>query len=495
VVGTFTVADPNTNDTQTLELLNSANGRFSLSGSPATGYSLVVADGTQLDYEAATNHLIRVRSTDQTGLSVEQDFTIYISNIADSSAGNLTLSSPTYSVREDGSSIIAVKVLRVGGVEGNVGATLRLTPGTATYPDDYSAEQIPVLFSDHGPTERLFTIPIVDDSKIEGNETVNLTLTNPTGGAGLTGQVSAVLTIVDNDFPPIPRPTVNALTTNDSTPLISGTAVLQPGQTLSVQVNAQTYTYGATQALQRDGDTWTLQIPDSRALADGTYDVRATVSDANNQSQTDATTGEVKIDTHVPTLTLHPPTSTAAYWPVLTGSTDPGLTVLIEFGGASFQALADGSGLWSLNTKTATPTAGSFNPNRDGGNALLLQTSNTLGSTNSLTANVTIRFPYPDLVLSSINLPGGAGLSIQTLTATVTNAAPQGPAGPGNAIGASAQWLNRYFLSPDRIYADGNDIGLGDYIPPLGRGVRANGPLAAGESRQETQTVQRALRL
>ena len=287
------------------------------------------------------------------------------------SAGNISFA-PTaagFAVREDGTPVVAVKVIRVGGVEGSVGATLRLTPGTATYPSDYGAELIPVLFSDHGPTELTLTIPIIDDHLIEGNETVNLQLTNPTGGAGLTGQVSQVLTIVDNDFPPIPAPTVNRLTTNDSTPQITGTAPLLPGQTFKVQVNSQTYVFGSTLALQRDGDTWTLQIPDSQALADGTYDVVATISDSNSQSQSDSTTGELKIDTHVPALSLTSPTSTAAFWPVLTGRTDPGLTVLIQFGGASFQALADGSGQWSLNTQTATPTAGSFNPNREIGRA------------------------------------------------------------------------------------------------------------------------------
>ncbi|MFN9545708.1 MAG: putative Ig domain-containing protein [Cyanobacteriota bacterium] len=152
--------------------------------------------------------------------------------------------------------------------------------------------------------------------------------------------------------------------------------------------------------------------------------------------------------------------------------------------------MANGDGLWSLNTETATPLSGSFNPNRDGSNSLLLEASNALGSTHSLTSDLTIRFPYPDLVLSSVSLPGGLGLSNQTLRAQIINAAAEGPAGPANAIPGQAQWIDRYFLSPDPIFANGNDIGLGDFIPPLGRGIRHSGPLAPGESRENMLNVQ-----
>lgn len=39
----------------------------------------------------------------------------------------------------------------------------------------------------------------MDDTEVEGNETVNLELSNPIGGASLGTQTSAVLTILDKD--------------------------------------------------------------------------------------------------------------------------------------------------------------------------------------------------------------------------------------------------------------------------------------------------------
>ena len=44
--------------------------------------------------------------------------------------------------------------------------------------------------------------PITDDGTFEPNETLNITLSGPTGGATLGSPAAAVLTIVENDSPP-----------------------------------------------------------------------------------------------------------------------------------------------------------------------------------------------------------------------------------------------------------------------------------------------------
>jgi ELWxxDGT repeat protein len=194
-VGTLSTRDNNSNDTHTYTLVNDADGRFVLDGN-----KLIVANGGLLDYETATNHTIRVKTTDNTGLSYERDINIVVSNVNDSLAGVLSFTATTYRVNEDGTNVVAVTVQRTGGSEGFVRANVLLSNGSATFPDDYNGVSIPVNFA-NGETSKTVTIPIVDDTVNEGNETINLTLANPQGGATLGTQTTAVLTIIDNDQP------------------------------------------------------------------------------------------------------------------------------------------------------------------------------------------------------------------------------------------------------------------------------------------------------
>jgi CARDB/Calx-beta domain/Bacterial pre-peptidase C-terminal domain/RTX calcium-binding nonapeptide repeat (4 copies) len=103
----------------------------------------------------------------------------------------------TYTVNEDGTSTIAIKVLRTGKITGEVGTTIVLTNGTAS-DADYINTSINVVFA-AGEVEKVVTVPIINDTLIETDETINLSLTNPTNGATLGTQSTAVLTVIDND--------------------------------------------------------------------------------------------------------------------------------------------------------------------------------------------------------------------------------------------------------------------------------------------------------
>lgn len=108
-----------------------------------------------------------------------------------------------YSVNEDGSPLAAVTLIRPLADTGAVGATITLKDGTAKYLQDYNgSQQIKVNFAD-GERVKVVNIPIIDDNSIEANQTINLTLSDATGGAiiGLL-QNTATLTIVDNDALP-----------------------------------------------------------------------------------------------------------------------------------------------------------------------------------------------------------------------------------------------------------------------------------------------------
>jgi hypothetical protein len=112
--------------------------------------------------------------------------------------GSLAFSSPTFSVNEDGTPVTAVTVNRTGGSFGEVSATISLSDGTATAGNDYINTSITVTFA-NGETSKTVTISINNDTVYEPTETVNLTLSNPTNGATLGTQTTAVLNLIDND--------------------------------------------------------------------------------------------------------------------------------------------------------------------------------------------------------------------------------------------------------------------------------------------------------
>jgi RHS repeat-associated protein len=117
-----------------------------------------------------------------------------------SAAGKLAFETANFSINENGTPVTEVNIIRTDGSYGQVSATINLTNGTAITPSDYTNTPITVNFA-NGETSKTVTIPIVNDTEFETDETVNLTLSNPTGGAILGTQTTATLTIVDNDLP------------------------------------------------------------------------------------------------------------------------------------------------------------------------------------------------------------------------------------------------------------------------------------------------------
>jgi hypothetical protein len=113
--------------------------------------------------------------------------------VNDDSNGKLQFGNPTYVVNEDAGSIV-ITVNRLDGATGTVTVDYATSNGTATAGTDYTAASGTLTFN-QGETAKSFSIPIVSDSVFEGDETVNLTLSNPTGGAVLGTTKTAVLLI------------------------------------------------------------------------------------------------------------------------------------------------------------------------------------------------------------------------------------------------------------------------------------------------------------
>jgi hypothetical protein len=113
----------------------------------------------------------------------------------------LQFGSATFVVNEDEGEAV-VTVTRPGRQTGAASATVNLTDGTATAPGDYNNAPIVVSFGDGDFGPKTVLIPIVNDTDVEGNETVNLTLVSPTGSASIGMPDTATLTIFDDDLAP-----------------------------------------------------------------------------------------------------------------------------------------------------------------------------------------------------------------------------------------------------------------------------------------------------
>jgi predicted extracellular nuclease len=84
-----------------------------------------------------------------------------------------------------------------GAVSGNQTLTLDLS-GTANFINDYTLSSVTITIPD-GQTTGSVLFNVVNDSLFEGDEVARLTLTNPSAGVQLGSNISADITIIDND--------------------------------------------------------------------------------------------------------------------------------------------------------------------------------------------------------------------------------------------------------------------------------------------------------
>ena len=111
---------------------------------------------------------------------------------------SIQFSADTYSATENAG--IATVTLHADGVQAQVTVDYATSDGSAEAGSDYVGAFGTITFADVGTGDKTFPIPILDDSLVEGNETINLALSNPTGNAVLGARDTAVLIIAANDM-------------------------------------------------------------------------------------------------------------------------------------------------------------------------------------------------------------------------------------------------------------------------------------------------------
>src|SRR5690606_17121261 len=167
----------------------------------------------------------------------------------------------------------------------------------------------------------------------DGAKTLTATVTDVAGNVSVA---SGALAITIDRTPPA-TPTVNTQVTSDTTPAITGTAIVGAGEALTVAVNGVTYSVGAD--LVRSGNNWTLNVPAPNALPQGTYSVIATISDAAGNVTSDATSNELVVDATAPgapTLSLTAGSNSGDLGDTITSDDTP--TIRVALAGADSAA-------------------------------------------------------------------------------------------------------------------------------------------------------------
>ncbi|MCE9613350.1 MAG: FG-GAP-like repeat-containing protein [Lentisphaerae bacterium] len=110
--------------------------------------------------------------------------------------GAFRFDSAAYEVDEGGTNVV-IGVSRVLGSGGIVSVAFATSNGTAVAGLDYVATNGVLVFGD-GQTARTFSVKVLDDALTETDETLQIRLSSPTGGASLGDPSTATLKIIES---------------------------------------------------------------------------------------------------------------------------------------------------------------------------------------------------------------------------------------------------------------------------------------------------------
>ncbi|MDO6534141.1 Ig-like domain-containing protein, partial [Alteromonas stellipolaris] len=215
------------------------------------------------------------------------------------------------------------------------------------------------------------TWTLADDAVValaEGSYTVTVTATDPEGNVGTnTGTM-----VIDTTAPTV---AINDLTTNDTTPELTGT-VNDPNAVVVVTIDGNDYT-----ATNNGDGTWTLADDVVATLAEGSYPTSVSATDAAGNTVTN--TGTVIIDVTAPTVAINDLTTNDTT-PELTGTVnDPNAVVVVTIDGNDYTATNNGDGTWTLADNIVALLA-------EGNYTATVTATDAVGNSDSATGSIVI---------------------------------------------------------------------------------------------------------
>jgi len=267
-------------------------------------------------------------------------------------------------------------------------------------------------------------------------------ITDPSGNSSIVADDQAVM-----DLSPPFVPTVNALTTNTGTPVLTGSAAVGPGDILRVTVNGVTYTAGDGNLVDNGDGTWALTIPAANSLADNTYDVSVALEDPAGNITLDATVDELIVDLQAPVIPTSDSLLTNLPSPTLTGTATAavGEVLTVTVNGVTY---TDGDGNLSLNA------SGLWTLVIPSGDALTDGTYDVTAEITDAAGNVSVDVTSGELIVDLTPPP------IPSVTQLLTNNPT--PVVSGSAVVAPGDVLTVVLNGVMYTAGDGNLVDNGD---------------------------------
>ncbi|MCG7901572.1 MAG: hypothetical protein JAY60_04040 [Candidatus Thiodiazotropha weberae] len=203
--------------------------------------------------------------SDAVGASLGDTSTATISVTDDDvppAAGSLIFSNSAITAAEDGGDV-TVTVSRSGGSTGAVSVDYNTADGTAIASSDYTYTSGNISFADGDEADKTFTVPLLNDTEVESDETILLQMSNFQGGAVAGDQSSGQITITDDDVlnaSTVIGFTITSLTVNESSVNASFTIDRSVVLTGTVSVDLSVGTSTAVAGSDFNVTTGTLQF-------------------------------------------------------------------------------------------------------------------------------------------------------------------------------------------------------------------------------------------
>jgi hypothetical protein len=193
-------------------------------------------------------------------------------------AGTFSFGSAAYSVPEANTNV-TITVNRIGGTNGAVQVSYAtVAGGTATNGVDYTGVSGALHWTNGESVPKTFTVPVLNNTNVQSNPTVNLALSNPTNSSSALGvQPTAVLTIIE---PPINIWKAAYFGANANNPAIAGDAA-DPAHDGIANLLAYAYAFNPLVVNTNPfigklvGKQFQLHFPRNTSASDITYLVQA----------------------------------------------------------------------------------------------------------------------------------------------------------------------------------------------------------------------------